>query len=548
MKQVIKDKLERVVDELKANHVWPDVQLPKFDITYPVHKDHGDYATNLAMALAKILKKSPMDIGEEIKEYIDMEGVDTVEVVKPGFINFFVNERFLAGGMRLILEQGADYGKNTLGVVNGKPQEYLVEFLSANPTGPIHLGNGRGGFTGDVIARVLKSSGYNVTTEYYINDYGAQVDTLAESVLRRYLQEQGINIDYPEDLYKGDYIKDLAKKIKLKDAPLGSQEAMQEMRNEVKEWSLNEMINGIKEICEQKLDIQYDVWKSEKSLHTKKNVDRAEKFLRDNNLVYEQDGALFFNSSQFGDDKDRVIVKKNGEHTYFYSDLLYLLDKYVDRKIDHWVWLLGADHHGYKGRMEAASKAIGHEGKMDIIFTQLVRLIFNGKELKMSKRKGTFVTLEELIDEVGLDVVRWFFLMHDANTHMDFDLSLAREESDKNPVYYVQYAHARIASVLDKAGDIESAPITYTNSAEEHLTKLLFQLPEVVEDVSQSYGVHKLPQYALEVARAFHKFYASSRIIEDDAVNASRAQMAQAAKIVLANTLALMGISAPDKM
>ena len=540
MKSVIADKLQQACQEL-----WPNVKLPKIEVTYPSHASHGDYASNLAMQLAKVLKQSPLAIGNTLAEAVHKEGIEKVEVVAPGFINFFVDGKFLAGGVRYILEQGEQFGKNDVG--NG--QHWLVEFLSANPTGPIHLGNGRAGFTGDVLVNVLRASGYKVTAEYILNDYGKQLDTLAESVLRRYLQGQGINIDYPDELYKGEYVKELAAKIQLKDVKLGNTNAMVEMRNEVKGWALEEMVKQIQAFVTETLHIQYDVWMSEKSLYTDKRLKTVDAFLKDKGLVFEQDGATFFASTRFGDDKDRVIKKANGETTYFYSDILYLFEKFEERKIDHWVWYLGADHHGYENRMQAALTAIGHAGKLDINFVQLVRLMFNGKEMRMSKRKGTFVTLEELVEEVGLDVARWFFLMYDANTHMDFDLQLARERSENNPVFYVQYAHARICSLLKKVGQHQPAPIQFTSAAEEELAKVLFQLPEVVNDVAQSYHVHKLPQYAMAVARAFHKFYTVSRVLnEDESVNVSRLQLVQATQVVLANTLKLMGIAAPERM
>lgn len=549
MKSVIIDKIQQAAAKLQAAGTWVAIELPEIEISYPSHSQHGDYASNVAMKLAKLLKRSPLDIGHELADAIDREGIENIEVVAPGFLNFFVNEKFLAGGLRLILEQGEHFGENQIGVVNGKPRTMIVEFLSANPTGPIHLGNGRAGFTGDVLTKIFRASGYNVIAEYYMNDHGKQLDTLAESVLRRYLQLQGINVDYSDELYKGDYVKDLAAKIHLKDVKLGNNNAMIEMRNEVKEWALQEMINQIQSFVQNTLHIHYDVWKSENSLYEPKLVAEADAFMKRQGVLYEQDGATFFATTKFGDDKDRVIKKSDGETTYFYSDILYLIDKFERRKIDHWVWYLGADHHGYEGRMQAALAALGHAGKLDIIFVQLVRLMFNGKELRMSKRKGTFVTLEELVEEIGIDVTRWFFLMYDANTHMDFDLNLARERSDNNPVFYVQYAYARISSLLAKTGTHAPAPIQLSSAAEEQLAKLLFQLPEVVADVAITHHVHKLPQYALELARAFHKFYNSNRVIEEDgSVNVSRYQIVKATQTVLANTLRLMGITAPEKM
>ncbi len=549
MKSVIIDKIQQAVTQLQAQGKWEQVNVPVIEISYPSHSQHGDYASNIAMKLAKLLKRNPLQIGEELAEAIDREGIEQIDVVAPGFINFFVNDKFLAGGVRLILEQGEQFGENNLGIVNGKPLTLMIEFLSANPTGPIHLGNGRAGFTGDVLGNVFRASHYNVISEYYINDHGKQLDTLAESVLRRYLQLQGINVDYSDELYKGDYVKDLASKIQLKDVKLGNNNAMLEMRNEVKEWALQEMVKQIKDFVQNTLKIHYDVWKSERSLYEPKLVAEAEQFMKDKGVLYEQDGATFFATTKYGDDKDRVIRKSDGETTYFYSDILYLIDKFVRRHVDKWVWYLGADHHGYEGRIQAAMTALGHGGKLDLNFVQLVRLMFNGKELRMSKRKGTFVTLEELVEEVGIDVARWFFLMYDANTHMDFDLNLARERSENNPVFYVQYAYARIYSLLAKTGQQSAAPIQFTNPAEEDLAKLLFQLPEVVLDIAQSYHVHKLPQYAVELARAFHKFYSVSRVIEEDgSVNASRYQLVLATQVVLANTLRLMRVTAPTKM
>ncbi|EKD76063.1 MAG: Arginyl-tRNA synthetase, partial [uncultured bacterium] len=376
MKHVIADKIAAAISKLQADHVWPDSAVPEIVLSYPVHRQHGDYACNIAMQLAKMLKKNPLEIGQELKEAIDLEGLEKVEVVAPGFLNFFVNEKFLAGGIRWILEQGESFGTNSTGLKpDGTPLRFMVEFLSANPTGPIHLGNGRAGFTGDVLVRTLRACSYEVISEYYINDSGKQLDNLAESVLRRYLQNQGINIDYPEELYRGDYIKDLAAQITLKDVKLGTPNAMLEMRNEVKEWALAEMVKQIKTFVENTLHIHYDVWKSERSLYEPTKVERAKQFFTEHNLIYQAEAATFFASTKFGDDKDRVIIKANGETTYFFSDILYLFEKFEERKIEHEVWYLGADHHGYEGRMQAALTALGHKGKLDIIFVQLVRLM-----------------------------------------------------------------------------------------------------------------------------------------------------------------------------
>lgn len=501
----------------------------------------GDFSSNIAMVLARPLKKPPQIIANEIAEKLKK-----VEIIKKhfiinvpppsGFINFFFNDQTFGELIDEIIKAKDDFGKS-----EPKKQKILLEFLSANPTGPMHLGNGRGGFTGDCLANVLQWAGYEVWREYYVNDAGNQVINLGKSVMAAagfYQEQEG------EKLYKADYINDLVKKINPK---------KDETAEEVGQQAVAIMLEDIQRTAKEKMKIKYDQWYSEQILYDSGKIDAILKWLEKENLVYEKEGAVWFASSRFGDDKDRVVVKSDGEKTYMLSDIAYHKDKF-DRGFDKLIDIFGADHHGYVGRTKAAVETLGHKGKIDFILVQLVRLIENGKEVKMSKRGGTFVTIEELIDEVGQDVARFFFIMRAPETHMDFDLNLAREHSPKNPVYYVQYAHARICSILKKA---EGLPIVdgetdgkneMTVGCADLLERQLTKFPKLIEDLAKSYAVHQLPAYAIKIADAFHKFYEKERIIEDGKVNGKRLKIIKAAQIVLKNVLTVIGVKAPEQM
>ena len=426
--------------------------------------------------------------------------------------------------------------KDKFGVLNiGKSKKINVEFISANPTGPLTLGNGRGGFCGDVLANVLKKAGHEITREYYINNVGEQVRKLGHSV-----------IGDSEAVYSGKYIEDLRKKI-------GGKEP-EEVGEKAVKIILKEMIKPSIE----KMGIKFDIWFSEKSLYKDKKVEEILDCLENKKLTYEKEGALWFKSTKFGDDKDRVLKKADGERTYFASDIAYLKNKF-ERGFDSLIFFLGADHYGYIDRIKAAAEVIGYKKKqVNVIIMQMVRLFEKGKQVRMSKRAGVYVTLDELIDEVGLDVARFFFLTRNSNSHLNFDLDLAKERSEKNPVYYVQYAHARICSILRKNPKSKiQMPNQIQNPnakllihpSELNLIKQLIRFPEIIEDTAKDYQVQRIPQYAISLTTAFHQFYENCRVIsENKELTQVRSSLILATKTVLKNTLDLMGISSPEKM
>lgn len=552
MRNKILSLLRKILLEFQTKGEWPKFDLPEIEVEYPQEEKYGDYSSNIVMKIAPLVNKNPLEIGELIIKKLSQDSrnknfFEKIELVPPGFLNFYLTKNWLNRQVNLILKAGKNYGQSHL----GKNQKVQVEFISANPTGPLHLGNGRGGFIGDTLANLLKFAGYKVQREYYINDLGKQIDLLGESVTRRYLQLQGIKIDYPEDLYQGEYIKELAQKLKLRDYKLNYKNKIKEIRERIKTLAFREMVSQIKKLVGSKLKIKYHQWFSEKSLYDEGGVDKILEFLKQENLVYKKEGALWFKTNQFGDDKDRVLIKADGEQTYFLSDIAYHWNKFAKRKFQKVIDIWGADHQGYVGRMQAITKALGFEGQLEIIIVQLVRLMSKGKEVKMSKRKGTFVTLEELVDQVGLDVARFFFLMCKPGTHMDFDLDLARKRSQKNPVYYVQYAYTRICSIIRKArkrGLKIQKSTGFTQREEFDLIRRLIKFPEMIKAISQNYEVHRLPFQALEIAESFHNFYTQCKVIDRERVNLNRFKLIQATQIVLKNSLSLMGISAPEKM
>ena len=464
------------------------------EIEIPKDKSLGDYSTNIALILAKQEKRSPMEIAKEIESRIKNQELgmfEKIEVVKPGFINFFLSKEYLIKHLN-------DKVKNI-----GKGLKINVEFISANPTGPLTLGNGRGGFGGDILANILRKAGFDVVKEFYINDRGGQIEKLKKG------------------LYKGE-----------------KREALEIQKENQK-------------LITEKLKINFDVWFSEKSLYKKKEVAKVLDYLKKKNLVYKKEGALWFKSTNFGDDKDRVLIKENGEETYFLSDIAYLKNKF-SRGFKKLIIFLGADHAGYVARMKAAVEALGYKKEqLDFIIMQLVRLMEKGQEVKMSKRAGVFIELKELINEVGLDVARFFFLARAANSHLVFNLELAKKKSQENPVYYVQYAYARINSILAKSNPPAGGQnLKLLDSSEElNLIKQLIRFPEVVEDTAKDYQIQRLPQYSIDLAESFHRFYEKCQVISDNK-ETTRARLALllATKIVFENTFNLMGISAPEKM
>jgi arginyl-tRNA synthetase len=532
MKNEIEKLLKKAVGELRKNEKL-DFAMPEIAVDYPKNESFGDYMTNVAMMLGKILKKNPLEIAGEIVSAIprnDSEVFDKIEIVKPGYINFYLPQKYLRGVVGEINELGDKYGNSE----TGKGEKIHLDFVSANPTGPVTLGNGRGGTLGDAIASVLQKNGYEVWREYYVNDFGNQIKVLGHSVLKD-----------EEAQYKGDYIDEISKRMELKDPFAVGQEAAKIILEEIIKPSMK------------KMGISFNEYFSEKSLHTGGEVENVFALLKEKDLIYEKDGAVWFRSVKFGDEKDRVIKKSTGEVTYFGGDIAYHKNKFERgffRAIDVW----GADHHGDMKRVLGAVEALGYGGQLEIVITQLLRVIKDGKEFRMSKRKGTYVSIDDLLEEVGHDAVRFFFLMNSRDTHMTFDLDLAKEKSEKNPVFYVQYAHARICSILRKSESAKVQPLAsqrlnlelLTHEKELGLIRELNKFPELVVEIAKTYEVHKLPHYAIRLADKFHSFYNELLVLDEKnpALSAARLELVKSVKIVLAETLRLMGVSAPEKM
>lgn len=548
--QPVREQLEKLVQRA-VTKAFPDVPAEKAAVTIevPAKATHGDYATSLPLRLAGVLQQPPMAIAEQIAAAVSASSmIEAVTTAAPGFLNIRLSAKWLNKLPEEILKQGNHYGD----VDVGKGQRVLVEFISANPTGPLHVGTGRGAFTGDVLSNVYAKANFKVTREYYLNDIGKQVATLAESVTRRYFQQQGIPMDFPETCYQGDYVTDLAKNLKLDRVRMAN---MLDVRDRIQARVLRMMISDIRRLVEKKLKIKMDSWFSEASLYTKKVPEQAFRFLKEQSLTYEKDEATWLKTTTHGDDKDRVLRKTDGDQTYFLSDVALLWYRFKIRKFDRVTIVLGADHHGFIKRLKAAAQMIGVDPeKLSLPIVQLVRFIENGVEVKMSKRAGTFVTLDELVNEVGLDASRFFFLMHDADTHMDFDLALAKEQSQKNPVYYVQYAHARISGILRNVAQVSrrrsakhiSEPLAHP--AELALLRQLLRFPEFVTDAANSGSLQRLPFAAMELATTFHEFYDQVRVIDGETIADRRATLVAATAQVLRQLLGLMGVSAPQRM
>jgi len=533
IREIIVKLIEKAIKDLQKEKKLPGFKIPEISVESSKEKSYGDYFLNIALKLAKIVKKSPREIAENLKSQILNLKSDFFEKIEAvgGFINFFVSKKYLQNQVGEILKQKEKFGNLKI----GKNQKVNVEFISANPTGPLTLGNGRGGFCGDVLAKALEKAGYQTKKEYYINDTGEQIKKLGHSVLGD-----------SQAVYAGKYINTLRESIRSKEAEKAGEEAAKII--------LEEMIKP----TVKRMGIEFDFWFSEKSLYQKKEIDKVFTGLKKKKLTYESEGALWFKSTQFGDDKDRVLVKSDGEKTYFTSDIAYLKNKFK-RGFKKLIFFWGADHFGYINRLKAAAEALGYKKEqLDIIVMQMVQLFQKGEEVKMSKRGGIYLTIDELIDEVGLDIVRFFFLTRGPGSHLIFDLDLAKEQSEKNPVYYVQYAYTRIHSILAKSKiKIQNSKLKFkiqnfkllTHKSELNLIKQLIRFPEIIEDTAKDYQVQRIPQYAADLATAFHQFYGDCRVVnEDKNLSQARLGLILATKIVLKNTFDLMGISTPEKM
>ncbi len=533
------------------------VELPKkVQIEPPREKKFGDIATNIAMLLASTLKDSPRNIAKKIKDLIlerHSTHIEKIDIAGPGFINFFLSKSFWQSEVLKILNKGEDYGRSDLGM--GK--KVLVEYVSANPTGPLHVGHGRGAAVGDSLARILKFCGYEVTTEYYINDAGRQITLLGKSIYIRYKQLFGFEDEICDDCYKGEYIIDIANKIKqeLGDALLKKEpnDAIQFCSQFGQDLILEQIKQDLKNFR-----VLHENWFSEKSLVAENFVDKTIELLKQKGLVYEKEGALWFSSSKFGDDKDRVLKKSSGDLTYFASDIAYHKDK-LDRGFDLLIDIWGADHHGYIPRMKAAICALGRDKQdLQVILIQLVNLLRGGKQVSMSTRSGEFVTLEEVLNEVGPDAARFIFLSRKSDSHLDFDLELAKQRTMENPVYYVQYAHARICSVFAKAKerhiDISMKPnevINYlTLDLEIDILKKLNEFQDIVLTCARILSPHMLTFYLMELAGMFHQYYNKCPVLgaEQKELIFARCYLLMAIRQVIAQGLYLLGVNAPERM
>ncbi|MDR1509890.1 MAG: arginine--tRNA ligase [Synergistaceae bacterium] len=521
----------------------------------PKIAQRGDWTTNAAMKCSKLFGMSPMELASEISGRVKTgDVIERIEVAVPGFINITLTKNWMTETIESVMMLGAEYGSNSM----GKGRKVQVEFVSANPTGPLHLGHGRGGAVGDVMSSILAFAGWEVEREYYINDAGLQMENLGKSTQSRYFALFGREEDapFPEDGYPGDYIGEIARAIASERGDAMTRLPLDETLPFFRDRTCESVLGMIKRDLAD-FGIKFDVWFSERSLYGDDLTERTISLLKTNGYAYEMDGAVWFKATAFGDDKDRVMIRNNGAPTYFTSDTAYLLDKY-ERKFDLLIYVWGADHHGYVPRIRSVNKALGaRDESLEFMLIQFVSLLRNGTPVAMSKRAGTFVTLREVIDEVGRDAARFFFVNRRCDSHLDFDLEVAKQTSSDNPVYYVQYAHARICSIIREAvargiampeiADVDLSLLE--DSSEARLVKEISRFPEEAAHAASNLEPHRIAFYATSLAEAFHSFYNTRKILGEpaDIMNA-RLLLADASRITIANTLRLLGVSAPEKM
>ncbi len=574
MKEILNEILRKAIEscppELGLSSL-PDI--PPVFVEVPRDRSHGDYVTSVAMSLASRVRKRPREIAERIIEFIEdsTHYLEKVEVAEPGFINFFLSKKYWYNCLGKIHRSGSFYGRSEL----GKGIRVLLEFVSANPTGPLHIGHGRGAAVGDSLANILSAAGYEVFREYYINDTGSQIDKLGLSTYLRYQELWGREVEFPEDGYPGEYIRDIARKIKSQE---GSRFSKSETTKETIDYFSSFACQYILELIGKDLrefGIEFESWFSEKKLWEKGKAETVIKELKAKGLINEKNGALWFKSTEYGDEKDRVVVRarsregdspifgEGGEPTYFASDMAYHRDKF-ERGFDTLINIWGADHHGYIPRLKAFLKAEGKEpDRLKVLLVQMVNLLRDGKPISMAKRTGEFTTLREVIEEVGKDAARFFFLMRRSDSHLDFDLELAKKQERENPVYYVQYAHARICSILSKARQRNIDIPEYDGQIVERLSfpeelnliKELAYFPDLLEGCCRSLEPHRITFYLQELTGQFHRYYnlgdekKEYRVLSDDKeLTPARILLIIAIKTVLRNALTLLGVSAPERM
>ncbi|WP_210610781.1 arginine--tRNA ligase [Priestia flexa] len=550
----VQSKLKAEIQDavVKAELATKD-QLPEVVLEVPKDKAHGDYSTNMAMQLARIAKKAPRAIAEELVAQFDKSkaSIEKIEIAGPGFINFYMNNSYLTELIPTILKAGEAYGESNVG--NG--EKVQVEFVSANPTGDLHLGHARGAAVGDSLCNVLAKAGYDVSREYYINDAGNQINNLAYSVEARYMQALGMDKEMPADGYHGEDIIKIGKELAEKYGDQYVQADETERFEFFRQYGLDYELEKLKRDLEQ-FRVKFDVWYSETSLYKNDKIQVALDTLKQQGHVYEEEGATWFRSTTFGDDKDRVLIKNDGSFTYLTPDIAYHQDK-IKRGFDKLINIWGADHHGYIPRMKAAIQALGYgKDTLEVEIIQMVQLYQNGEKMKMSKRTGKAVTMRDLVEEVGLDATRYFFAMRSGDTHLDFDLDLAVSQSNENPVYYAQYAHARICSILKQGTEVEALTkgnVDYTliqSEKEMDLLKKIGEFPQAVSEAATKRIPHRITNYIFDLASTFHSFYNADKVIDTDNIETSKArlELIKAVQVTLQNALKLIGVSAPEKM
>lgn len=562
MSTIVKDtqkelriRITEALGRAVADGELPAEPIPGFNIERPANSKNGDLSANVALAGAKAFKCAPRKIAECIVKNIDLDGTlfERCEIAGPGFLNFYLSPRYYTQIVKDVLAKGEDYGRSD----HGRGKKVIVEFVSANPTGPMHIGNARGGAIGDCLAAVLERAGYEVCREFYVNDAGNQIEKFATSLEVRYLQIYKDGIELPEDAYKGADITEHAKNFAAEYGDRYVDAEPQERRNALVAYALPKNIEGLERDL-LKYRIKYDNWFRESSLHSDGSVDRVIEKMKELGVTYEEDGALWFRASDFGNDKDVVLVRANGIPTYIVPDIAYHYNKLVTRGFDKAVDVLGADHHGYVPRMKAALTALGIDAsRLDCVIMQMVRLVRDGETIKLSKRSGKAITLNTLLDEIPIDAARFFFNLREPNSHFDFDLDLAAQETSQNPVYYVQYAHARICSILKKAeadgielrtpqdGELDML----SSDEERELIRHLASLTSEIASAADAYDPAKITHYVIELATLFHKFYNAHRVIdENESLMQARLYLCLAVKETIKNILGMLKITAPETM
>ncbi len=549
LRQVIRDALHACF----ASGALSSSTIPDIQIEVPANQDHGDFATNVAMMMARSEKKSPRQVADCLVTALgDNPLWSRLEIAGPGFINFTLSPLSWYRELEKIEREGPHYGKSNA----GQGCRIQIEFVSANPTGPLHIGHGRGAAVGDAVARLLAATGYDVQREYYINDAGNQVALLGRSIWARWQELRGAVVEFPEDGYRGEYIREIANKFMIEKGHVAESLAEEDAVKICGQFGMHYVLDWIADDL-RAFGVSFDNWYSEQSLYDRKMVDKELAKLAELKLTYEKDGALWFKTTSYGDDKDRVLLRSDGAPTYFASDVAYHMEKF-ERGFNRLINVWGADHHGYVARMKAVLAGLGHASEdLEVLLIQMVNLLRDGMPVTMGKRSGEFVTLREVVDEVGRDASRFFFLMRRSDSQLDFDLELAKQQGNENPVYYVQYAHARICSINRNAAEQAIVPpnaqnvdLSLLEKVEElALAKLLTRYPETLVSAAQAYEPHRIIYFLQDLAAQFHSYYNRYKVLTDDpAQSRARLYLVNCVRTVLANALELLGVAAPERM